>query len=111
MRGTFRNIETRAEAEAEVAQSMDYIEERAGTRPKFFAYPWGESSTYLHAEYLPTRGVELGLWAALSGTETSTGYVTRASNRWLVPRFVCQHDWKSPAGLEDLLRGLVAAAA
>jgi len=109
VRGTFRNIGTRDEAEAEIAQSVRYIEERAGARPKFFAYPWGEASDYLHEQYLPTRGVELGLRAALSCPQTASGYVTDASNRWLVPRFVCQHDWKSPAGLEDLLRGLAAA--
>ena len=106
-RGTFRNIETREEAEAEIAQSVRYIGERAGAKPKFFAYPWGEANEFLAREYLPTRGVELGLWAALGTTEApSTGYVTHESNRWLIPRFVFGHDWRSTAELEKLLEGL-----
>src|SRR5690349_14559906 len=36
VRGTFRNIETYEEAEAEIAQSLDYIERVAGKRPAFF---------------------------------------------------------------------------
>jgi peptidoglycan/xylan/chitin deacetylase (PgdA/CDA1 family) len=106
VRGTFRNIETRAEAEAEIAQSVGYIEQRAGVAPKFFAYPWGEANDFLAREYLPSRGVELGTWAALGTAESSRSYVTNESDRWLVPRFVCGHDWKSPSDLANLLGGL-----
>ena len=106
VRGTFRNIETEAECEAEVAQSLQYIEQRAGVRPRFFAYPWGEASPYLAGEYLPTRGVQLGLWAAFSGVPQACGYATQASDRWLVPRFVCGHDWRSPRDFDALLDGL-----
>ncbi len=106
-RGTFRNIETHAEGEAQVAQSVRYIGERAGAAPKFFAYPWGEANEFLVREYLPTRGIELGLWAAFGTSEApSTGYVTRDTSRWLVPRFVFGHDWRSTAGLENLLEAL-----
>jgi peptidoglycan/xylan/chitin deacetylase (PgdA/CDA1 family) len=106
-RGTFRNIETHAEAEAEIAQSVRYIGERAGVAPRFFAYPWGEANDFLAREYLPTRGVELGLWAALGTTgPAAAGYVTRDTDRWLVPRFVFGHDWRATAELATLLEGL-----
>jgi peptidoglycan/xylan/chitin deacetylase (PgdA/CDA1 family) len=105
VRGTFRNIETFEEAEAEIAQSLDYIERRAGKRPAFFAFPWGESNDYLGREYLPRRGPELGLKAAVSSAPLASGWVTDSSHRWLLPRFVCGHDWKDPAGLERLLAG------
>jgi peptidoglycan/xylan/chitin deacetylase (PgdA/CDA1 family) len=110
VRGTFKNIETVEEAEAEIAQSIEYISDRAMARPKFFAYPWGEANDFLVNEYLPHRGVELGLRAALSGAPTASGYVTDHSNRWLIPRFICGDDWKSEGDLERLLIGLTETA-
>ncbi len=109
VRGTFRNIETWDEAEAEIARSLDYIAARSGVRPRFFAYPWGEASDYLAREYLPRRGPALGLHAALSGPDKARGFATRASDRWLVPRLICGSDWKAPGELEALLRALRAA--
>ena len=106
VRGTFTNIETYAEAEAEIAQAQRYIAATAGAAPKFFAYPWGEANEFLTGEYLPRRGVELGLRAAVSSAPLCSGFVTGDSDRWLVPRFVCGHDWKSPAELEALLAPL-----
>ena len=108
-RGTFRNIETVAEAEGEIAQSLAYIERRSGVAPRFFAYPWGESNAFLSGEYLPRRGVQLGLKAAFSSAPMACGFVTEDCDRWRVPRFVCGHDWKSPGGLEDLLGGLLGS--
>jgi peptidoglycan/xylan/chitin deacetylase (PgdA/CDA1 family) len=105
-RGTFENIDTFEEAEAEIARSVAYIEERAGVAPAFFAYPWGQATAYLAREYLPRRGPELGLKAAVSSAPVSSGFVTQTSDRWLVPRLVCGHDWKSPGELEALLAGL-----
>jgi hypothetical protein len=52
--------------------------------------------------------VELGLRAAFSSAPLSSGFVTEGSERWLVPRFVCGHDWKSPQELEALLAGFAA---
>jgi peptidoglycan/xylan/chitin deacetylase (PgdA/CDA1 family) len=103
VRGTFENIETQAEAEAEIAQSVDYIARRSGRAPKFFAYPWGQANHFLTREYLPRRGRELGLIAAVSSAPTVSGVVKEDSDRWLLPRVVCGHDWKSQAGLEKLL--------
>ena len=106
VRGTFANIETFAEAEAEIAQSLAYIARVSGVAPRFFAYPWGQANGYLVNEYLPKRGPELGLRAAFSSTPTTSGYVVDASSRWLVPRFVAGYDWKNTGELEALLAGL-----
>lgn len=46
-RGDFRWIDTEAECRAEVDQGSAYIEQRSGRRPRFLAYPWGQSSDYL----------------------------------------------------------------
>jgi hypothetical protein len=58
-RGTFMNIETEAEAEAEIARSVAFIGERCGTPPRFFGYPWGHGNDFLARDYLPRRGPEL----------------------------------------------------
>jgi peptidoglycan/xylan/chitin deacetylase (PgdA/CDA1 family) len=105
-RGTFMNIETEAEAEAEIARSVAYIGERSGTPPRFFGYPWGEGNDFLARDYLPRRGPELGLHAAVASAPVISGYVTTLTERWLVPRFVCGWDWKSESDLETLLLGL-----
>lgn len=111
VRGTFCNIETVGEAEAEIDQSISYISRQAGIGPKFFAYPWGEANDFLSKEYLPKRGRQLGLRAAFTGGGSCSGFVTEASNRWFVPRFICQCDWKSTADLEELLEALSSMAA
>ena len=110
VRGTFENIETEAEADAEIVPSLEYIARRSGRASRFFAYPWGHGNDFLVRDYMPRRGPALGLTAAVSSAPFASGFVTEASQRWLVPRFVCGHDWKSAAELEALLLRLGQAA-
>lgn len=100
LRGSFANIETEAEADAEVAQASDYIEAVAGRRPCYFAYPFGESSRFLREDYLPRRGRELGLSAAFS---TEPRAISPQDSAWHLPRFVSGRDWCDDVGLEALL--------
>ena len=100
LRGDFRHIETETECRAEVDRSSDYIERLSGRRPRFFAYPYGQASDYLRHEYLPRHGASIGIEAALGCTPEP---VTRASDRWFLPRFMCARDWTSVAELEALL--------
>ncbi len=100
-RGDFALIETETECRGEVDQASDYIERASGRRPRFFAYPYGQSSEYLRTDYLPRRGPELGLEAALG---CSPGPATAESDRWNLPRYVCRRDWNSPEDFEGLLR-------
>lgn len=102
-RGDFRWIETEAECRAEVDQASDYIERRSGRRPEFFAYPYGQASDFLRLDYLPRRGPELGLHAAL-GCDPEP--VTVASDPWFLPRYMFARDWKDPAQLERILSEL-----
>ncbi|MGY6588686.1 MAG: polysaccharide deacetylase family protein [Wenzhouxiangella sp.] len=102
-RGDFRWIASESECRAEIDQASDYIEQRSGRRPRFFAYPYGQSSDYLREEYLPRFGADIGLKAALSCEPEP---VTRASNPWHLPRYVCGRDWNSPDAFEQLLTDL-----
>ncbi|MDT8409966.1 MAG: polysaccharide deacetylase family protein [Wenzhouxiangellaceae bacterium] len=96
LRGDFRQIDTLDECRAEIDQASDYIEQRAGRRPKFLAYPYGQASDYLRGEYLPRFAAEIGLEAAFSCEPEA---VTRDSDRWFLPRYVCGRDWKGSAQL------------
>ncbi len=99
-RGDFFAIETENECRIEVDQASACIERLSGRKPRFFAYPYGQSSDYLRYEYLPARGAELGLRAALS---CEPAPVSRSSERWHLPRFVCGRDWNSPDEFAALL--------
>lgn len=100
LRGDFTLIDTPAECHAEIDQASDYIERRAGRRPRYLAYPYGQASEYLVDDYLPRHALDLGLEAALG---CHPAPVTSRSNRWMLPRYVCGHDWTSDAELERLL--------
>ena len=100
-KGTFKSIETYADADAEIRQAFDCIDRIcAPHRTSLFAYPYGETNDYLLEEYLPRFGAEHRLQAAFA---TGSDSVTRSSDRWALPRYVCGHHWKTPAELLKLL--------
>lgn len=100
--GTFETIATEAECDAEIAAAARAIADRTGEWPVLFAYPYGTGSRYLVEDYFPRRAARHRSIAAFAG---DGGYVTRASCRWTIPRFVCGAHWHEPSGLERILRG------
>ena len=103
-KGTFRNIDTWAEADAELRQASAWLDGRCpGRTTSLLAYPYGEHSEYLVREYLPRFGHEHGLRAAFT---TEPKPVEARADRWLLPRYVCGHHWRAPGELEALLRSL-----
>jgi len=95
-RGGFEQVNNLAHCHQQVVQAAEYIAQKTGRRPHFFAYPFGESSDYIRNEYFPARGAEHGCLAAIG---TGPGLVTAQSNRWNLPRFVCGRDWSAPSEL------------
>lgn len=101
IRGTFKAIETDAEAEIEFGAAQQYLHARcAPYRAGLFAYPYGESNDFLVDDYLPREHRRLGLRAAFG---TAPVPVERGSNRWDLPRYVCGHHWRSSEGLAAVL--------
>ncbi|MFY8135000.1 MAG: polysaccharide deacetylase family protein [Aquimonas sp.] len=100
-RGSFLDIETEAEAEAEISAASEYLERATGRRPRYFAYPFGHVGEFLRADWLPRRGPQIGLEAAFS---TEPRALSPDDDRWALPRFVSGRDWRDDAGLLDLLR-------
>ena len=100
-KGTFANVSTHAQADAEIRQAADWLDAFLGTRASLFAYPYGQSSAYLREEYFPRFAHEHRVRAAFG---TVPAPVTPTSDRWNLPRYVCGFHWKSPEEFEALLR-------
>lgn len=101
-KGTFKGIDNLADADAQIIRADEYIQRLTGGRAApLFAYPYGETTDYLVEEYFPQNMPRHRMLAAFS---TGGEYATRASSRWSIPRFMCGLHWKSPEGLERILR-------
>jgi peptidoglycan/xylan/chitin deacetylase (PgdA/CDA1 family) len=102
-RGSFRHIETWAEADAEIRQAADWLDAHcpAGPRRSLFAYPYGETSDYLVQEYLPRHAAEHRVRAAFT---TEPRPISRGDGPWTLGRYVAGFHWREPSQLELLLR-------
>ncbi len=99
--GDFRHVNSFEDADVQFRKSAELIAQRAGgRRPHFFAYPWGQTNDFLLSTYLPQRRSEHGYRAALT---TAGEAVTRAHDRWRLPRLVCGEAWRSAEELLSLL--------
>ena len=100
-KGTFRTIDSYADADAEIRQASDWLDARlAPHRTSLFAFPYGESNEHLVREYLPRFQREHRVRAAFG---TAARPIDPTSNRWLLPRYVCGQDWSEPVQLGRLL--------
>ncbi len=99
-RGNFARIDDPQSCALQIDRASHDIERISGRRPQAFAYPYGQASDYLRRHYLPSRGPQIGLRGAVS---TEPGAVGPGSDRWWLPRYVCNRDWCSTAELRRLL--------
>jgi peptidoglycan/xylan/chitin deacetylase (PgdA/CDA1 family) len=103
IKGSFEAIDTDAECRCEVLQSARFIHQQIRpVWPTIFAYPWGQSSPYLREVCLPSFQDR---HHALAAFGTSGTYVTSASPRWNLPRFVSSADWRNAEELMRILNG------
>ena len=100
-RGGFTSIDDLGLCEQQVVEAARFIADRAGAWPELFAYPFGESSGYIRTEYFPNHTENHRCRAAFG---TVPGKVTRDSDRWNLPRYVCGRDWRNPEELLQLLK-------
>jgi peptidoglycan/xylan/chitin deacetylase (PgdA/CDA1 family) len=91
-RGNFHTVDTHEQCMAQVVQAARAIEVHTRRRPRYFTYPFGESSEYIREVFFPNFQGEHGCRAALG---TDPGQVSRDTNRWNLPRYVCGRDWDS----------------
>ena len=100
----FSNVETAAVADQQIIQAKQEIDCLAGGNSRLFCYPWGQTNDYLVQNYLPQQGHQAGIKAAFT---CGAKAVTKHTNRWKIPRFVCGPDWHSPSQLHQLLRPFI----
>jgi len=100
VRGDFHAVTTEAQAEFEITQAQDYLAAKLGHRPRVFCYPFGHVSAFLHDDWLPRRGPQIGVDAAVGDGAQP---VTMHSDRWNLPRYICGWHWKTPEELRAIL--------
>ncbi len=100
-RGNFFVVDSDIRAQHEIDRSLHYINARLPDKPcRVFAYPYGQVNSYLSKEYLPQHSARLGLQAAVGGEK---GPVTKDSDPWNLPRYICGAHWHSVSELEAIL--------
>lgn len=103
-RTMFHAVDNLAAAERQIRRAVEYLRHRAANPgDRLFAYPYGNWTDYLVREYLPNHAGQHGLIAAFT---TRPEILHEAANPWLLPRYVCRADWKTPEGLATILRQL-----
>ena len=105
LKGTFSGVDTLADADAQIklaAESIARIAPNPGV--ELFAFPYGHANPYLLEEYLPQQAAFGGGQFVRAAFSTEPAPVTRDTNRWWIPRYVCGHHWKSTDELQLILR-------
>ena len=101
-KGTFDGVDTYADADKQISQAARTIDVLiAPAKTNLFAYPYGDTNAYLIEEYFPRFQTEHKMKATLT---TEPNPVTKYTNRWAMPRYVCGHHWKSSTELRQLLK-------
>ncbi len=102
LRNSFVPVATFDECDCHVNHAAGEIARHlGGLRPELFAFPFGDSSDYMREQFLPRHSP--GTLAAFSAHDD---YVTLASNRWNLPRFVSGRDWRTPKQLRKILKSV-----
>jgi peptidoglycan/xylan/chitin deacetylase (PgdA/CDA1 family) len=100
--GSFALVDRFEDADVQIRVAREFIESKApNPGSAIFAYPYGDAADYVVNEYLPVHGVRHCTLAAVSGTP---GTLHAGSNRWLLPRYTCGTDWRTPEELNRILR-------
>lgn len=102
-KGSFLGIETFDDAKRQILDAEHFIRSKL-TAPTggLFAYPYGEWNDFLVQEFFPSN------IAAFSAAFSTAGdYVTKDTNRWCIPRFVCGEHWQTSEQLVQILRGSI----
>lgn len=101
VRGSF-DLTSSRDADAEIRDANEYLcAGRHRTGPVLFAYPYGLANDFLSRDYFPRGTAAHGIRAAFT---TDGAPISFGVDRWKLPRFVFGWHWKSPEGLETILR-------
>lgn len=93
-----------------ITDAAQYIADRTGEWPIFFAHPMGLGSDYARRVYFPGYYHEHGTTAAfcteIAGRGPQPGnYMTRKSERWCLPRLTHGFSWRNEEEFLAILEG------
>ncbi|MCF6288139.1 MAG: polysaccharide deacetylase family protein [Proteobacteria bacterium] len=98
-KGDFSLINTVHDAKAQIADSTIYIESVLKNKSvSMFAYPYGHYNSFLTDEYFPNHQDKI-----IAAFTCDPEKVTKSTNVWKIPRYVCGCDWKSTDGLKNII--------
>lgn len=98
---SFREVDDQDSCDFQLKQAQEYLNQVKGLNALYFAYPYGNYSRYLKTEYLPQNGKKIGLKAAFT---TEPCHVSKDSDIWAMPRYVCGEHWQNIEQLEGILK-------
>ena len=105
LKGTFVGVDTRGDADAQIKVAAEVINQIApNPGVGLFAFPYGHANPYLLEEYFPQQAKAGGGQFVRAAFSTEPAPVSRDTNRWWIPRYVCGHHWKSTDELKAILR-------
>jgi len=99
--GSFTGINSEQLADHEIRRASELLHMLLGHPPQLFAFPYGDSNSYLRNEYLPSKASEFGLRAAFT---IGGKHVHRNCDIWNVPRYVHGHHWRDTDSLKRILK-------
>jgi hypothetical protein len=104
-KGDFWGIDTDADADAQIRAAAAFITRMApNPGAQLFAYPYGHATDFLVRDYFPRQMRDPLRCCTIAALGTGPEPISRGSNRWNLPRFVCGHHWKSSEELSAILR-------
>ena len=108
LKGTFAGVDRQADADAQIKTAAETIA-RIAPNPgvELFAFPYGTANPFLLEEYLPQQAKAGGGQFVRAAFSTEPAPVSRRTNRWWIPRYVCGHHWKSSDELQSILRDAI----
>lgn len=100
-RGSFTGINNEQLADHEIRRASKLLQMLLGHSPQLFAFPYGDSNSFLRKQYLPSRASEFGLRAAF----TIEGKpVHKNCDIWSLPRYVHGFHWRNTHSLKRILK-------
>jgi len=100
-KANFTAVTDHQTAYKQIIEAKSYIDQKlVNKKTCLFAYPWGHVNDYLVHQFLPLDGINHGIKAAYTCGAQPVKFDT---NRWELPRYICGYNWKSPAGLVEIL--------
>jgi len=99
IKGDFKQILSDKDANNQISNASEYIDSCViKKQTSLFAYPYGHYNTYLVDNFFPKEQSQIK--AAFTCEPNA---VSKATNKWMIPRYVCGLHWKNTEELKQIL--------